>query len=93
MQLDNTVAYTVTGIFVLAMLVVGAEVLYSAGYAISAGDKGLLDLDKVLRERYGDVIGVTFLVGFWAASMSSLVASDASISPVSVSSLSAGASS
>ena len=73
MQLDNTVAYVVTGIFVLAMLVVGAEVLYSAGYAIGAGDKGLLDLDKVLRARYGDVIGVTFLVGFWAASFSSVV--------------------
>lgn len=73
MQLDNAVAYTVTGIFVLAMLVVGAEVLYSAGYAISAGDKGLLDLDTVLRERFGDVIGIAFLVGFWAASFSSVV--------------------
>ena len=73
MQLDNAVAYVVTGIFVLAMLVVGAEVLYSAGYAISAGDKGLLELDTVLRERYGDVIGVAFLVGFWAASFSSVV--------------------
>ena len=75
MQLDNTVAYTVTGIFVLAMLVVGAEVLYSAGYAISAGDKGLLDLDRVLRDRYGDVIGIAFLVGFWAASFSSVAVS------------------
>lgn len=73
MQLDNTVAYVITGIFVLAMLVVGAEVLYSAGYAISAGDRGLLDLDAVLRERYGDVIGVIFLIGFWAASFSSVV--------------------
>lgn len=73
MQLDNTVAYAITGIFVLAMLIVGAEVLYSAGYAISAGDRGLLDLDAVLRERYGDVIGVIFLVGFWAASFSSVV--------------------
>ena len=27
----------------------------------------------MLRERYGDVIGVTFLVGFWAASFSSVV--------------------
>lgn len=73
MRLDNGVAYLVTGIFVLAMLVVGAEVLYSAGYAISASDEGLLDLDSVLRERYGDVIGIIFLVGFWAASFSSVV--------------------
>lgn len=73
MQLDNTTAYVVTGIFVVAMLVVGAEILYSAGLTVSAGDKGLLDLDQVLRDRYGDVVGVLFLLGFWAASFSSLI--------------------
>lgn len=73
MQLDNTTAYVVTGIFVLAMLVVGAEVLYSAGLTVSANDRGLLDLDDVLRDRYGDFIGIMFLVGFWAASFSSVI--------------------
>lgn len=73
MQLDNTTAYVVTGIFVVAMLIVGAEVLYSAGITVSSNDKGLLDLDMVLRERYGDLIGVLFLVGFWAASFSSVI--------------------
>ncbi|KUG61263.1 MULTISPECIES: Nramp family divalent metal transporter [Kocuria] len=73
MQLDNAAAYTVTGIFVVAMLIVGVEVLYSAGYAISAGDEGLLELGEILKDRYGDVIGTAFLVGFWAASFSSLV--------------------
>src|SRR5690606_28208231 len=31
------------------------------------------DLDNVLRERYGDFIGVWFLIGFWAAGLSSVL--------------------
>ena len=33
----------------------------------------MLDLSKVLADRYGDWMGKLFLVGFWAAAMSSLV--------------------
>lgn len=73
MRIDNTMAYVMTGIFVVAMLVVGAEVVRSAGVALSAGDEGLLDLTTVLRERYGEVVGTGFLVGFWAASFSSVI--------------------
>ncbi|QCX28489.1 Nramp family divalent metal transporter [Nocardioides jishulii] len=73
MRLDNRVAYAVTGIFVLATLIVGAELLYSANIAVSTGDKGLLDLSEVLEDRYGQWAGKVFLVGFWAAAMSSLV--------------------
>jgi Mn2+/Fe2+ NRAMP family transporter len=73
MRLDNTVAYVVTGIFVVATLIVGAELLYSANIAVKTGDKGLLDLSTVLADRYGDWAGKVFLVGFWAAAMSSLV--------------------
>ena len=73
MQLDNTVAYVVTGIFVLSMLIVGAEVLYAAGVSISATDAGLLDLADVLNDRYGQAIGTAFLIGFFAASFSSLL--------------------
>ena len=73
MRLDNTVAYTVTGIFVISTLIVGAELLYSAGIAVETGDEGLLDLSEVLRERYGSWAGTVFLVGFWSAAMSSLV--------------------
>ena len=71
MRIDNTMAYVMTGIFVISMLIVGAEVVRSAGVAVSSSDAGLLDLDQVLRARYGDVIGVGFLVGFWAAAFSS----------------------
>lgn len=73
MRLDNTVAYVVTGIFVVATLIVGAELLHSAKIAVSTGDKGLLDLGNVLADRYGSWAGKVFLVGFWAAAMSSLV--------------------
>ena len=73
MRIDNSMAYVMTGIFVIAMLVVGAEVVRSAGVAISAGDEGLLDLYGVLKDEYGDVVGTGFLVGFWAASFSSIL--------------------
>lgn len=73
MRIDNAAAYVLTGIFVIAMLIVGAEVVRAAGVSISAGDAGLLDLAAVLRAEYGDVVGTGFLVGFWAASFSSLI--------------------
>ncbi|WP_241897162.1 Nramp family divalent metal transporter, partial [Brevibacterium epidermidis] len=58
---------------VIAMLIVGAEVVRAAGVSISADDKGLLDLADVLKARYGEVVGIGFLVGFWAASFSSII--------------------
>lgn len=73
MRIDNSMAYVVTGIFVIAMLIVGAEVVRSAGLALSSGDEGLLDLYAVLRAEYGDVVGTGFLIGFWAASFSSII--------------------
>ncbi|WP_374390454.1 Nramp family divalent metal transporter [Brevundimonas sp.] len=73
MRLDNRVAYVVTGVFVIAMLIVGAELLYSAGIALRSGERGLLDLDEVLRDRFGRPISILFLLGFWATSFSSLI--------------------
>lgn len=73
MRIDNSVAYVLTGVFVVAMMIVGAEVVAAAGVVLSAGDAGLVDLSAVLDDRYGDVIGTAFLVGFWAASFSSLI--------------------
>jgi len=73
MRIDNSMAYVLTGIFVIAMLIVGAEVVRSAGVSLSAGDTGLLDLSDVLNDEYGEFIGTAFLVGFWAASFSSVI--------------------
>ncbi len=73
MRLDNRVAYIVTGIFVIAMLIIGAELLYTAQITLSSGDRGLLDLDEVLRERFGPFVSVMFLLGFFATSVSSIL--------------------
>ncbi|GAB3519158.1 Nramp family divalent metal transporter [Arthrobacter monumenti] len=73
MRIDNSVAYIVTGILAISMLIVGAELLFSANIALSEGDDGLIDLAGVLADRYGEAWSIIFLVGFWAASFSSLL--------------------
>ncbi|MFH8365893.1 Nramp family divalent metal transporter [Streptomyces sp. NPDC018031] len=73
MRLDNRVAYLTTGVFVVAMLVVGAELLHSTDIALTKGDKGLLDLSDVLAARYGETTAKLFLVGFFATSFTSLI--------------------
>lgn len=73
MRLDNRVAYIMTGVFVIAMLIVGAELLYTAQIALSTGDRGLLDLDKVLQDRFGPFVAKAFLVGFFATTISSIL--------------------
>lgn len=72
MRLDNATAYIVTGVFVIAMLVVGAELLYSAGIALEDSDRGLLGLSDVLAARFGTTIAKLFVIGFAATAISSL---------------------
>ncbi|MEV6655281.1 Nramp family divalent metal transporter [Streptomyces sp. NPDC051219] len=73
MRLDNRVAYITTGIFVVAMLIVGAELLHSSGIALTKGDRGLIDLGAILEDRYGTATAKLFLVGFFATSFTSLI--------------------
>lgn len=73
MRLDNRVAYITTGIFVVAMLFVGAELLHSANVAIASGDKGLIQLSDILEEEYGSATAKFFLIGFFATSFTSLI--------------------
>lgn len=73
MRFDNRVAYIVTGIFVVAMLIVGAELLHAAQISLSGGDRGLLDLEDVLAERFGPVVAKVFLIGFFATTFSSVL--------------------
>ncbi|MET9745249.1 Nramp family divalent metal transporter [Streptomyces ardesiacus] len=73
MRLDNRVAYATTGIFVIAMLFVGAELLHSANIAIASGDKGLIQLGGILEQEYGTATGKLFLIGFFATSFTSLI--------------------
>ncbi|THJ65850.1 divalent metal cation transporter [Arthrobacter echini] len=73
MRVDNSVAYTMTGIFVICMLILGAELLFTANIALQSGDRGLLDMGTVLEDRYGVIWAKVFLIGFWASSFSSLL--------------------
>jgi len=73
MRIDNAMAYVLSGIFVVSMLVVGAELLYSSGATLTDGEGGLVDLSDVLAERYGAFMAPLFLIGFWASSFSSVL--------------------
>ncbi|MEU2727598.1 Nramp family divalent metal transporter [Streptomyces griseoviridis] len=73
MRLDNRVAYLTTGVFVVAMLFVGAELLHSANVAISSGDQGLIQLGDILADTYGRATSTFFLIGFFATSFTSLI--------------------
>ncbi|MFD5424657.1 Nramp family divalent metal transporter [Streptomyces sp. NPDC127084] len=74
MRLDNRVAYLTTGVFVVAMLIIGAELLHASHLALEGGgDKGLLGLSDILEERFGVFTAKLFLVGFCATSFSALV--------------------
>lgn len=73
MRLDNRVAYATTGIFVVSMLFVGAELLHSANVAIASGDKGLIQLSDILEDKYGTATAKFFLIGFFATSYTSLI--------------------
>jgi Mn2+/Fe2+ NRAMP family transporter len=73
MRLDNRVAYATTGVFVIAMLFVGAELLHSANVAIASGDKGLIQLGDILADEYGTATAKFFLIGFFATSFTSLI--------------------
>ncbi|MFH9606563.1 Nramp family divalent metal transporter [Streptomyces sp. NPDC017448] len=73
MRLDNRVAYITTGVFVVAMLIVGAELLHASQTALTSGDRGLIDLGEVLEDRFGAGTAKLFLVGFFATSFSSLI--------------------
>ncbi|CAL9566936.1 Divalent metal cation transporter MntH [Streptomyces sp. enrichment culture] len=73
MRLDNRVAYLTTGVFVVAMLIVGAELLHAADIALSGGGKGLVQLGDVLEDEYGTATAKFFLIGFFATSFTSLI--------------------
>ncbi|MXO66049.1 Nramp family divalent metal transporter [Altericroceibacterium endophyticum] len=72
MRIDNIVAYTITGLFVVAMLIVGAELLYSSAIALESSGRGLLGLSDVLEARFGSTVATLFLVGFAATALSSV---------------------
>jgi Mn2+/Fe2+ NRAMP family transporter len=72
MRLDNSTAYVVTGIFVISMLIVGAELLSTINFG-DAGEEALLEVAPILDDQYGEPMRWLFLVGFFATSFTSVV--------------------
>ncbi|WP_308423180.1 Nramp family divalent metal transporter [Marinithermofilum abyssi] len=71
MRLDLTVAYTMTGLFTLSLLVVGMELLFGTGIILE-GDKGMVELTRIVGKELGEAVRWLFLIGFWSASFTSL---------------------
>jgi len=72
MRLDNSVAHVMTGVLVVAMMIVGAELLFAANASLE-GDGGLLVVSNALEREYGRTLSWLFLAGFWATSFTSLI--------------------
>ncbi|RAL26989.1 Nramp family divalent metal transporter [Thermoflavimicrobium daqui] len=72
MRLDAKVAYILTAIFTISLLIVGAEFLYGTGIIIQ-DEKGLIQLSQLLGERFGEIVRWLFLLGFWSASFTSVL--------------------
>jgi Mn2+/Fe2+ NRAMP family transporter len=71
MRIDLAVGYIMTGVFMVAMLVIGAELLFANGSSI-ADEAGLVTLSDPIEERFGTAASWLFLIGFWAAATSSI---------------------
>ncbi len=71
MRTDLGVGYIATGIFMVAMLVIGAELLFASGASIE-DEGGLVELSDPIAQRFGPVASWLFLIGFWAAATSSI---------------------
>lgn len=72
MRTDLGVGYAVEGIFMVAMMIIGAELLFGTGTEIGGSD-GLLALSDPLTEQFGGIAKWLFLIGFWAAVYSSIL--------------------
>ncbi|WP_430790346.1 Nramp family divalent metal transporter [Virgibacillus flavescens] len=72
MRMDSAVGYTITAIFTLSLLIVGAEFLYGTGIEIG-GEEGLVTLSGLFSEEFGSFARWMFLIGAWSAAFSSLL--------------------
>lgn len=72
MRTDITSAYTLTGIFAIAVLTIGAELLFGTGTTIS-GNEGLVQLTDAYGERFGNIARWLLLIGVWSAVFTSIV--------------------
>ncbi|WP_245837353.1 Nramp family divalent metal transporter [Virgibacillus phasianinus] len=72
MKLDVSVAYIVTGMFAISVMIIAAELLFGSGVTISGND-GLVGLADAYGERFGNIARWIFLIGVWGAIFTSIV--------------------
>lgn len=72
MRRDAFSAYLITGIFVIALIIMSAALLYGTGATLS-GEDALITLASNLGNQLHPVFRYAFLIGFWAASFTSLL--------------------
>jgi Mn2+/Fe2+ NRAMP family transporter len=72
MRTDVTFGYALTALFMVSMLVIGAELLFGTGTSIS-DDEGLVALVDPLQNRFGLLARWVFLLGFWAVATGAML--------------------
>ena len=72
MRTDLTLGYALTALFMVSMLIIGAELLFGTGTSIS-DDEGLLALVDPMQDRFGLLARWAFLIGFWAVATGAML--------------------
>jgi Mn2+/Fe2+ NRAMP family transporter len=72
MRIDLTLGYALTALFMVSMLIIGAELLFGTGTSIS-DEEGLLALVDPMQDRFGLLARWAFLIGFWAVATGAML--------------------
>jgi Mn2+/Fe2+ NRAMP family transporter len=72
MRLDIVIGYVMTPLFMVAMMVVGASLLYGTGQTLS-GEEGLIPLAETFSDRFGEPARWLLLLGFFSATFTSVL--------------------
>ncbi|ASN04142.1 Nramp family divalent metal transporter [Virgibacillus necropolis] len=74
MRLDASIAYIVTGIFCISMMLISSQFLYGSGLSF-AGVEGMQEFLNLYGEKFGSSAQLVLNIGFWAATFTSLLGS------------------
>jgi Mn2+/Fe2+ NRAMP family transporter len=72
MRTDLAFGYALTALFMVSMLIIGAELLFGTGASIS-DEEGLLALVDPMQDRFGLLARWAFLIGFWAVATGAML--------------------
>ena len=72
MRTDLAFGYALTALFMVSMLIIGAELLFGTGTSIT-DEAGLLALVDPMQDRFGLLARWAFLIGFWAVATGAML--------------------